>query len=231
MTGAEAATQKCGGYKKLNVKGYAHHPYTRGGSRAPNSGVNAGEITAGVVSRLTKILDQAGRAGRVPSKLPVYYTENGWQTNPPDQTFGVLPEQQARYMNQSDYMAYGNSRIKSVAQYKIIDDANDGSFQSGVRFLDGSPKPAYTAYQLPIWVTKKGSGVSVYGQVRPGADRAAVQVEIQHAASSTSGFTTVQTVPVSSLKGQFKATVPDQGGGVWRLRVGQLLSRQAGVGT
>lgn len=231
MTGAEAATQKCGGYKKLNVTGYAHHPYTRGGSRAPNSGVNAGEITAGVVSRLTKILDQAGRAGRVPSKLPVYYTENGWQTNPPDQTFGVLPEQQARYMNQSDYMAYGNSRIKSVAQYKIIDDANDGSFQSGVRFLDGSPKPAYTAYQLPIWVTKKGSGVSVYGQVRPGADRAAVQVEIQHAASSTSGFTTVQTVPVSSLKGQFKATVPDQGGGVWRLRVGQLLSRQAGVGT
>ena len=231
MTGAEAATQKCSGFKKLNVKGYAHHPYTRGGSRAPNSGVNAGEITAGTVSRLTRILDQAGRAGRIPGKLPVYYTENGWQTNPPDQTFGVLPDQQARYMNQSDYMAYGNSRIKSVAQYKLIDDADAGSFQSGVRFLDHSKKPSYQAYQLPIWVTKKGSGVSVYGQVRPGADRAALQVEIQHAASSTSAFTTVQTVPVSSLKGTFKVTVPDAGGGVWQLRSGSLVSRQAGVGT
>jgi hypothetical protein len=231
LTGAAAAAQKCGGFKKLNVTGYAHHPYTRGGSRAPNSGVNAGEITAGSVSRLTKILDQAGRAGRIPRKLPVFYTENGWQTNPPDQTFGVLPDQQARYMNQSDYMAYGNSRIKTVAQYKIIDDASEGSFQSGVRFLDGRPKPSYAAYQLPIWVTKKGSNVSVYGQVRTAADSAPVQVEIQHAASASSGFSTVQTVPVSSLKGQFKATVPNPGGGVWRLRVGQLLSRGAGVGT
>jgi Cellulase (glycosyl hydrolase family 5) len=231
LTGAAAAAQQCNGFKKLAVKGYAHHPYTRGGSRAPNSRVNTGEITAGSISRLTRILDQAGRAGRVPRKLPVFYTENGWQTNPPDQTFGVLPEQQARYMNQSDYMAYGNSRIKSVAQYKLIDDADSSSFQSGVRFLDGTAKPAYAAYQLPIWVTKKGSGVRVYGQVRPAADRAALQVEIQHAESSTSGFTTVQTVPVSSLKGTFKATVSGVSGGVWRLVSGSLVSRQAGIGT
>jgi hypothetical protein len=231
LTGAEAATQRCKGFKKLQVKGYAHHPYTRGGSRPPNSRVNPGEITAGTISRLTKILDQAGRAGRVSRRLPIYFTENGWQTNPPDRIFGVLPEQQARYMNQSDFMAYGNSRIKSVAQYKIIDDADEGSFQSGVRMLDGSPKPSYAAFQLPIWVTKKGSKVSVYGQVRPAGDRAALQVEIQHAASAGAAFTTVQTVAVSSLKGQFKATVPDPGGGVWRLRWGTLTSRQAGIGT
>jgi hypothetical protein len=229
MTGSEAGTQRCGGFKKLNATGYAHHPYTRGGSRAPNSRVNAGEITAGVVSRLTRILDQAGSAGRVPRKLPVFYTENGWQTNPPDQTFGVLPDQQARYMNQSDQMAYGNSRIKSVAQYKIVDDADQGSFQSGVRMLDGTPKPSYAAYQLPIWVTKKGANVVVYGQVRRAADGAALQVEVQHAASAGAGFQTVQTVPVSSLKGQFKVQLPDPGGGVWRLRWNNLTSRQAGV--
>jgi hypothetical protein len=128
-------------------------------------------------------------------------------------------------------MAYGNSRIKSVAQYKLIDDADQSSFQSGVRMLDGSPKPAYAAYQLPIWVTRHGSGVSVYGQVRPAADRAALQVEIQHAASENGSFATVQTVPVSSLKGTFKVRVSNPGGGVWRLRWNGHVSRTAGVGT
>ena len=84
LTGKSASKLKCGGFKKLSVTGYAHHPYTRGGSRQPTSKPNKGEITAAVASRLTKLLDQAGKAGRVPKKLPVYWTENGWQTNPPD---------------------------------------------------------------------------------------------------------------------------------------------------
>ena len=47
LSGAEGSDQRCGGYKRLNVTGYAHHPYTRGGSRPPLSRVNAGEITIG----------------------------------------------------------------------------------------------------------------------------------------------------------------------------------------
>jgi hypothetical protein len=231
LTGSAASKLKCGGFKKLSANGFAHHPYTRGGSRPPTSKPNRGEITAAVASRLTRLLDQAGKAGRVAKKLPVYYTENGWQTNPPDQIFGVLPDYQAAYMNQSDEMAYRNSRIKAVAQYKIIDDADPGSFQSGVRMIDASPKPSYFAYQLPIWVTKKGASVHIYGQVRPAADGAALSVEVQHAGSSGSAFTTVQTVPVSSLKGQFTVDLPDPGGGVWRLRWNGLTSRQAGVGS
>jgi hypothetical protein len=231
LTGSAAGKLKCSGFKKLSVTGFAHHPYTRGGSRPPTSKPNRGEITAGVASRLTKLLDQAGKAGRVPKKLPVYYTENGWQTNPPDQIFGVLPDYQAAYMNQSDEMAYRNSRIKTVAQYKLIDDADPGSFQSGVRSIDGTAKPSYAAYQLPIWVTKKGAKVHIYGQVRPAADSAALSVDVQHASSAGSGFTTVQTVPVSSLKGQFTVDLPDPGGGVWRLRWNNLTSRQAGVGS
>jgi hypothetical protein len=231
LTGAAAAAQSCGGYKKLLVTGFAHHPYTRGGSRPPASKPNADEITIGVQSRLTKLLDQAGRAGRVAKKLKVYYTENGWQTNPPDNIFGVLPQFQAAYMNQSDYMAYTNTRVQTVAQYKLVDDAPQGSFQSGVRMLNGSPKPSYAAYQLPIWVTKKGANLTIYGQVRPAPDGTALSVEVQHAASSGAAFTTVQTVPVTSLKGQFTVSLPDQGGGVWRLRWNTLTSRQAGVGT
>jgi hypothetical protein len=231
LTGSAASKLKCSGFKKLSVTGYAHHPYTRGGSVPPTSKPGSGAITVAVASRLTKLLDQAGKAGRVPKKLPVFYTENGWQTNPPDQIFGVLPDYQAAYMNQSDEMGYRNSRIKSVAQYKLVDDADPGSFQSGVRMIDGTKKPSYAAYQLPIWVTKKGANVHVYGQVRPAADSAVLSVDLQHATSAGSGFTTVQTVTVSSLKGQFTVDLPDPGGGVWRLRWNNLTSRQAGVGS
>jgi hypothetical protein len=231
LTGAAAQAQRCGGFKKLGVTGFAHHPYTRGGSRPPASRPNAGEITVGVASRLTKLLDQAGRAGRVPKRLPVFYTENGWQTNPPDQVFGVGLDFQAAYMNQADAIAYRNARVKAVAQYKLIDDADQGSFQSGVRSINHAPKPSYAAYQLPIWVTKKGaSNVTVYGQVRPAPDGAALQVDVQRAASAGGSFQTVQTVAVSSAKGQFTVELPNQGG-LWRLRWNGLTSRQAGVGS
>ena len=106
------------------MTGYAHHPYTRGGSRPPLSRTNTGEITIGVATRLSRLLDRAARAKRIPAGLPIHYTEHGWQTNPPDRIFGVTDVQQAEYMNQSDWIAYNNARVHTVAQYKIVDDEN-----------------------------------------------------------------------------------------------------------
>ena len=77
-----------------------------------------------------------------------------------------------------------NSRVKTVAQYKLIDDAPSSAFQSGVRFINGTAKPAYAAYQLPIWVVKKGANVLIYGQLRPGADSAPLQINVQHASGA-----------------------------------------------
>jgi hypothetical protein len=228
LTGAQATEQHCGHYKRLSVTGYAHHPYTRGGFFPPIYKNNPGEITIGTLSRLTTLLDQAARAKRIPSHLPVFYTENGWQTNAPAGLFGdpngVLPDQQATYINQADWIAYRNSRVKTVAQYLLVDAGAVNSFQSGLRYLNGTPKPAYAAYQLPIWVSGKGSTATVYGQVRPAPDGAALQVEIQHAASASGAFQTVQVVPVTSQKGQFKVNLPSQAG-VWRLRWNGLTSR------
>ena len=42
-----------------------------------------------------------------------------------------------RYINQSDWMAYRDRRVRAVAQYKLVDEASLSSFQSGLRFLDG----------------------------------------------------------------------------------------------
>jgi len=228
LTGAEARDQRCGNYKRLRVTGYAHHPYTRGGSRPPLSRVNRGEITIGSASRLTRLLDRAARAKRIPKRLPVHYTEHGWQTKP-DLIFGVTDEQQAEYINQSDWIAYKNNRVRTVAQYKIVDDANIGSgFQMGLKLLNGTRKPAYAAYRLPIWVSGRGSELTVYGQLRPAENGTPQTVEIQRAAAAGAAFQTVTTASVTSANGTFTAKVPNTGG-IWRLRWNGLVSRQAQV--
>jgi hypothetical protein len=229
LTGTEGRDQRCGNYKRLNVTGYAHHPYTRGGSRPPLSRTKPGEITIGVASRLTRLLDRAARAKRVPSRLPIHYTEHGWQTNPPDLLFGVTSDQQAEYINQSDWIAYNNARVHTVAQYQIVDDANNAAFQAGLRlFSGGARKPAYDAYKLPLWVSGTGSEVTVYGQVRPAENGSALQVEVQAATSENASFSTVQTVPVTSANGTFVVQLP-RAGKVWRLRWNGMSSRVAEV--
>src|SRR3954467_2282964 len=198
LTGTEAKDQHCSGYKKLNVTGYAHHPYTRGGSRPPTSGVNAGEITINVASRLTRLLDNAAKLKRIPARLPIEYTEHGWQTKP-DLIFGVTDAQQAEYINQSDWIPYKKKRGHTAAQYKIVDAPDSGAgFQMGLRLLTGAPKPAYAAYKLPIWVSGKRADVTVYGQVRPAANGTAQTVDVQVASGAGAAFQTVQSVPVTS---------------------------------
>jgi hypothetical protein len=224
----------CGGFKRLSVSGFAHHPYTRGGGVPPTTRpTTPGEITIGTGSRLHRILDQGGRAGRIPRRLAIYYTETGFQTNPPDTIFGVRPAQQAAYVNESDYMAYRDSRVRSMAQYIIVDEVAQSSFQSGLRDRNGVPKLSYDAWRLPLWVVKKGSGVRAWGQIRPLADGATTQVELQQA-TTAGAYETVQVVPVTQAKGFFTLNVP-RSGGTWRLRWTPpggglpLLSREASV--
>jgi hypothetical protein len=226
LRGATARSRGCSGFKKLAVTGYAHHPYTRGGSQPPLSATNAGEITIANAGRLKRVLDQGARAGRVPRHLAIYYTENGWQTNPPDHIFGVSLARQAEYINQADWISYRDQRVRSVAQYQIFDDPSLAQFQSGLRFANGKKKPAYGAYRLPIWVVRRGGKVTVYGQARPAADRAAGTVAIQRARNAHSAFATVRTVADGTLKGQFSVTFAVKRG-VWRLAWSGLTSRVA----
>ena len=189
-------------------------------------GQAAGEITISAPGRLRRVLDAAARARRIPRRLPVYYTEFGFQTNPPDRIFGVRVALQPAYLNQSDWMAYRDRRVRGVGQYKLVDDAPLPSFQSGLRFGDGRRKPGYAAYQLPIWVSRRGARLRVYGQVRPAANGTPQRVRIQVRPPHGGAFATVRTVTVRSRRGQFLVRVPRRPG-VWRLVWGALVSREA----
>jgi hypothetical protein len=237
LTGARAKALDCGGFRKLAVSGISHHPYTRGGSQPPTAKGNSSEITIRSIGRLKTLIKQAAARGRIPGGLPIFYTEYGFQTDPPDSTFGVSLGKQASYINQSDWLVYQDPQVRSVAQYELRDEAALSAFQTGLRFVDGRPKPSFDAYRLPIWVVKSAAGkVNVWGQVRPAEDGALEDVDIQGSPNGQS-FSTVATVQTTNRKGFVERAVLAGGNRYWRLRWSPkdggeaITSRVAGVGT
>jgi hypothetical protein len=237
LRGTAAKRAGCKSFKSFKVTGFAHHPYTRGGSQPPLSRTLSTEITIATPSRLHRLLDRGGSAKVIPRKLPIWYTEFGYQTNPPDHVLGVSLTEQATFLNQADYLAARDSRVKSVAQYKLVDEQDQQSFQTGLeRYATLKHKPAFKAYQLPIWARRSGGSVAIYGQVRPAPASSVETVEVQNAPKAGGAWVTVKTVTVRSVTGQFTTKTPRKAG-FWRLRWtpaaggATLTSRVARAGT
>jgi hypothetical protein len=97
--------------------------------------------------------------------------------------------------------SYRYSRLKSYSQYLLYDDvARKGSsalrwagFQTGLRFSNGKAKPAYDAYMLPLVVSRRGGGVSIWGRVRPGKGTRYVQLQRKSGAGFVSDGAPIKT--------------------------------------
>ena len=161
---------------KLDTDGYAHHAYTtaKGPRFVP---LDRRDVTLGVLSRLERALDRAGKAGAVARGLPVYLTEFGIQSQP-DRIQGVSFAKQAAYLAIAEHMAYVNPRVRSFSQYLMADDRPRRSalnryagFESGLRPTKGPKKPAYKAFRLPLAVENYGRSDVLWGLVRPSGRR------------------------------------------------------------
>jgi hypothetical protein len=171
-----------GGAGRLDVNGWAHHPY------GPVDVVPAGRdiVNMLAIRRLGSYLDAAAKAGHLPAGLPIYNTEFGLQSNPPDPTVTTTLDKQAAELNLKEELAYRYPRLRSYSQYLLFDDPQRpgprdvawAGFQTGLRFGQGPPKPAWNAYRLPIVVHTRGRGVLVWGRVRPGSGRRSAQLQV-----------------------------------------------------
>ncbi|MEA2425519.1 MAG: hypothetical protein QOH13_1929 [Thermoleophilaceae bacterium] len=213
--GAAAKARRCSPRPHFAVSGVSHHPYTFGGVAKPSVTGRPGDAPIGALGRVTKVLDRAARYGIVARATPVYLTEFGYQTRPPD-PFGVSLAEQARYINQADYIAFLNPRIASVAQYTLRDDPAQAGFNTGLRFANGRAKPSLAAYALPVYVVKTNSGHGrIFGQVRSAAG-APVTLEVQHRRGKSGAFTTVGEIQTNP-RGYFLQRFP-RIAGQWRLK-------------
>src|SRR5204862_7253256 len=97
-----------------------------------------GAITIGTIGRLVPILRAIKKhSPLVRRSLPVYLTEFGVTTRPPDTKFGVPVNRQAQYLNLVDYLAFKRPWIKSVSQFVYEDYARPGgraTFSTGLVF-------------------------------------------------------------------------------------------------
>jgi hypothetical protein len=160
----------CGRFARLHTSGWALHPYYRKtGPFSQPPGPN--DVTPVTIGRLRRVLSEAARRGRVNGGLPIWDTENGAQTRPPDPK-GATLTQQARYINEAEFLAWRSPFISSFSQYLMADDVPVWAFQTGLRYADGRPKPSLAAFQLPVYAEKAGSGVLLWGRLPPGGDRA-----------------------------------------------------------
>ena len=132
---------KKAGMKKFDV--YAHHPYYAAPSESPTyvpTGKTARRIQMGninvLLAEITKLYG--------PKHL--WITEYGYQTNPPDKSFGVSWAKQATYLTQAYAMARANPRIDMLLWFLIKDEPSLGGWQSGLETVTGRHKPAWNAY-------------------------------------------------------------------------------------
>jgi hypothetical protein len=216
------------GCKKLDADGWSHHPYTtKVGVFFKPPGRN--DVTIGVLPRLVKALDRAGRAGAIRKGLPVYLTEFGIQSTP-DRYLGVSVKKQVEQRALAERMAWSTPRVKAFSQYLLRDDApipgvpareRYGRFESGLRFNTGHRKPSFAGFRLPLAALRKGSRVSLWGMVRPATG--AVEVEIQRKDPKAKRFTKLKTVRTDS-RGYLLTSTSLKKGRRYRLKWGDAVS-------
>jgi hypothetical protein len=113
---------------------------------------------------------------------PIWLTEYGYQTNPPDTFLGVPPRRQATLLSLAAMRAWRLPRVTMLIQYLYRDEPELSRFQTGLVYVDGRLKPSLQAFKLPFAEMRRvGFRTVVWGQVRGGrAGRRLYRVEVLH---------------------------------------------------
>ena len=137
--------------KKAGMKtfdAYAHNPYYGVPTETPTtrppstrSGQAPTAVTLANIDTLTKELT------RLYGPRRLWITEYGYQTNPPDEQFGVSWTLQARYLTEAFAIARKNPRIDMMLWFLVRDEPDLSGWQSGLVTVDGKRKPAFNAFR------------------------------------------------------------------------------------
>jgi hypothetical protein len=227
----------------FQASGYAHHPYSLLTPPAIRS-ANPDDVGMADIGRLTGALNRVAARYGQRNRLPIYNTEFGYQSRPPD-PFGFPQYLQALYINQAEYMGYVNPRIRSAHQFLLVDappytqyPASSyqywSSFQTGLMERGGNEKQALNAYRMPIFIPgsrrRRPATFRVWGGVRPAPNASEQTVEVQFRSFARGAdWRTVKTVKTRSLRNYVDTRVRFARSGVVRLRWKGITSRPAPV--
>ena len=121
-------------------------------------------------------------------------------------------------------------RVRAFGQFLYVDDkpkasAKRGSrsywstFQTGLIGLGGGHKPAYQAYQIPIWLPDPhpGPNVSIWGQLHVAPRDTAEVATVEFMPDGAGLFSVLSVVSTDSPRGFVDAQVPIPSAGLVRI--------------
>jgi len=130
------------GLKRRSFDVYAHHPYYGARTESPSTKPKGKQtVTLANSSVLTKLLSKW-----YGNKKP-WISEYGYQTSPPDRSFGVTWANQAKYLTQAYRLARSNPHVTMMLWFLLRDEGRLGGWQSGLFTVGGKKKPAYNAFR------------------------------------------------------------------------------------
>jgi hypothetical protein len=214
--GRAARARGCKRVRRIPTSGLAYHPYTLAKGPSVREPV-AGDAAIGQLSRVKRTLDALARRGKLPRRTPIWITEFGYQTKPPD-PFATPIRRAPDLMDESEWIAYRNRRVRSYSQYTLRDAQ---SWQAGLRFSNGRKKPGvYNAFALPLHLERRsGRRVEVFGAVRAASSG---DVEVEFKSNRRASYRSLGSVPVNNV-GYFRRTfrVKAGSGAAFRVTLGE----------
>jgi hypothetical protein len=198
----------------FNASGLADHPYPQNAPPTIELTKDPDIAPFPRLGNLERAIDRAQGAYGPHPRLPIYNTEYGYITHPSNLGAFVSPTKAAYYLNWAEYLSWKQPRIASTMQYLLYDPPlypvipGDGGFTSGLLFANGTAKPGYDAYRLPLYLpvtsARRGRSLELWGCVRPARygllDTGEPQpAQIQFAPRSGGGYSTLQTVLIGDF--------------------------------
>lgn len=172
---------KCPQKPKFDV--LAHHPInTSGGPH--KSAINPDDVSIPDVHNLVDVLRAAERARNIGTggRHPVWATEFWWESNPPD-PYKSNPSlaRQAEWYQEALYLLWKQG-VSLALPYQVRDEPHYGppgpfpgsSYETGVYFANGQPKPSSRAIRFPFVAERKSRTQVLLWGIAPSSGRVTV---------------------------------------------------------
>jgi hypothetical protein len=124
----------------LPFDAWAQHPYPPSPHVAPDSQVRWPRVGLGNLEQFGEALDDWFGRG----ETPIWITEYAHETRPPE-PLGIAPDLQAQYADEALRFAAENPRVRMFVWF-VFRDREDGLWQSGLLWDDGTSKPALDSF-------------------------------------------------------------------------------------
>ncbi|HXV04533.1 MAG TPA: hypothetical protein VFP23_01335 [Solirubrobacterales bacterium] len=175
----------CGGGVHFDV--FDIHPYTTG---SPTHQGHANDVELGDLPKLQRLLAAADRAGRIKGRFrhtPLWITEFGWDSRPPDP--GGLPMRiETRWTAEALYRAW-SAGVNHFFWYSLRDfppepnlpfseTLQTGLYFRGATVEQDQPKELMYAFRFPFVAYPRRRGLFVWGRT-PGSSPGRVAIQVQ----------------------------------------------------